>query len=261
MTLQSLLLTLLLIVSTSTSCTAFSPNSKKELKVAVNACIKLSPVGDCSNSPHGPIGDWDVSAITDMSGMFQLAPAFNQDLSKWDVSAVTDMTAMFYGASTFNQDLSAWDVSAVTNMWGMFWSASVFNQDLSAWDVSAVTSMRGMFYDASSFNKGLSKWDVSAVTDMAGTFFEATAFNQDLSAWDVSSVTNMDKMFELAKSFKQTLCGVAWVHSKATKVLMFENSHGSISSTVCTGGPLSHTDHGSPVVVKGRKLRSAHSDA
>merc|ERR1719174_1132611 len=211
MTLQSLLLTLLLIVSTSTSCTAFSPNSKKELKVAVNACIKLSPVGDCSNSPHGPIGDWDVSAITDMSGMFQLAPAFNQDLSKWDVSAVTDMTAMFYGASTFNQDLSAWDVSAVTQMWGMFCFAS--------------------------------------------------AFNQDLSAWDVSSVKNMDKMFELAKSFKQTLCGVAWVHSKATKVLMFENSHGSISSTVCTGGPLSHTDHNSPVVVKGRNLRSVHSDA
>merc|ERR1719174_3602510 len=235
MTLQSLLLTLLLIVSTSTSCTAFSPNSKKELKVAVNACIKLSPVGDCSNSPHGPIGDWDVSAITNMWGMFWSASVFNQDLSAWDVSAVTSMRGMFYDASSFNQKLSKWDVSAVTDMWYMFHGAS-FNQDLSAWDVSAVTQMWGMF-------------------------FFASAFNQDLSAWDVSSVKNMDKMFELAKSFKQTLCGVAWVHSKATKVLMFENSHGSISSTVCTGGPLSHTDHNSPVVVKGRNLRSVHSDA
>merc|ERR1719174_964023 len=260
MTLQSLLLTLLLIVSTSTSCIAFSPNSKKELKVAVNACIKLSPVGDCSNSPHGPIGDWDVSAITDMSGMFQLAPAFNQDLSKWDVSAVTNMWGMFWSASVFNQDLSAWDVSAVTSMRGMIYDASSFNQKLSKWDVSAVTDMCYMFHGAS-FNQDLSAWDVSAVTDMAGMFFDASAFNQDLSAWDVSSVKNMDKMFELAKSFKQTLCGVAWVHSKATKVLMFENSHGSISSTVCTGGPLSHTDHNSPVVVKGRNLRSVHSDA
>ena len=46
--------------------------------------------------------------------------AFNQDLSMWDVSAVTDMGGMFSDASAFNQGLSTWDVSAVTGMGDMF---------------------------------------------------------------------------------------------------------------------------------------------
>ena len=118
----------------------------------------MSPIGDCSEGPHGPLGDWAVSGVTKMSGMFfhDSASAFNQDLSKWDVSAVTDMLCMFLGASAFNQDLSNWDVSAVTYMQLMFYNAASFNQDVSKWDVSAVTNMDFMFYDASAFNRELS---------------------------------------------------------------------------------------------------------
>ena len=115
----------------------------------------MSPIGDCSKGPHGSIGDWDVSAVTDMSGVFNGASAFNQDLSKWDVSAVTDMMGMFLLGAAFNQDLSKWDVSAVTNMRSMFSYASTFNQDLSKWDVSAVTDMWSMFYGASAFKRVL----------------------------------------------------------------------------------------------------------
>merc|ERR1712147_597336 len=61
----------------------------------------------------------------------------------------------------------------------------------------------------------------------------ATAFNGDIAKWDVSSVTNMDDMFEGATSFEQTLCGAAWVHSKATKEGIFVGSSGSISSKSC----------------------------
>ena len=181
---------------------AFAPQSRNELKAAVGACIRLSPVGNCSAGPHGPIG-------SDMNGMFYDASVFNQDLSKWEVSAVTDMGTMFHGASAFNQDLSVWDVSAVTNMTYMFDHASAFNQDLSKWDVSAVTDMRAMFYAAS-------------------------AFNQDLSKWDVSAVTDMRRMFSGASAFKRELCGVAWVNSKTEKYNMFTGSPGSIASTVCT---------------------------
>ena len=94
---------------------AFSPQSKETLVTAVNECIKMSPIGDCSEGPHGPIGDWDVSAVTDMDKIFYLDSAFNQDLSKWDVSAVTNMASMFSVACAFNQDLSKWDVSTVTD--------------------------------------------------------------------------------------------------------------------------------------------------
>ena len=41
-------------------------------------------------------------------------------------------------------------------------------------------------------------------------------------------------MFQDAVSFKQTLCGAAWVHSKANQRDMFVGSYGSILPTVCT---------------------------
>ena len=67
------------------------------------------------------------------------ATSFNQDISSWDVSNVTNMSGMF-GNSSFNQDISSWDVSNVTNMSSMF-QDSPFNQDIGSWDVSNVTTM------------------------------------------------------------------------------------------------------------------------
>jgi surface protein len=95
-----------------------------------------------SSSFNGDLSKWEVSSVTDMSGMFA-SSSFNGDLSKWDVSSVTDMTRMFR-SSSFNGDLSKWDVSSVTNMSRMLARTS-FNGDLSKWDVSSVTHMSGMF--------------------------------------------------------------------------------------------------------------------
>ena len=86
-----------------------------------------------------PIGNWDVSNVTNMEGMFFSNENFNQDISNWDVSNVTDMSYMFY-ESFFNQDISAWDVSNVDNMNYVFYSATSFNQDLSSWNVDNVTN-------------------------------------------------------------------------------------------------------------------------
>ena len=147
----------------------------------------------------------DLSTVTDMSGMFGDAIAFNGDLSSWDVSKVTDMSDMFIFAYDFNGNLSSWDVSSVTNMNEMFAVATSFNGDLSSWDVSKVTDMSYMFIFATSFNGNLSSWDVSAVTDMSSMFDGTTAFNGDLSSWDVSSVTDMNNMFYYDTSFNQPL--------------------------------------------------------
>ena len=76
-------------------------------------------------------------------------------------------------------------------------------------------------------------WDVSRVTDMERVFENATWFNTDLSWWDVSRVTNMQRMFYGASSFNQSLCGNAWVNSKAPKTQMFYGSPGSISKIAC----------------------------
>ena len=62
---------------------------------------------------------WDVSNVTDMSGMFSWT-SFNQDISKWDVSNVTDMSEMFGYVFSFNQNLSGWNVSNVVKWEGIF---------------------------------------------------------------------------------------------------------------------------------------------
>merc|ERR1712032_191570 len=104
--------------------------------------------------------------------------------------------------------------------------------------------MQWMFDGATDFNQDLSKWDVSRVINMEGMFNYAKSFNQDLSKWDVSRVTDMDSMFKGADSFQQTLCGAAWVNSKATKIDMFDMSPGSISKTVCETPTSSRSDTG-----------------
>ena len=47
-----------------------------------------------------------------MQSMFNYANDFNQNVGDWDVSAVTDMGYMFKQADAFNQDIRNWDVSA-----------------------------------------------------------------------------------------------------------------------------------------------------
>ena len=117
-----------------------SPESKAEFKSVMAAYLKLCPQGDCSDGPHDPIGEWDVSRVTDMSHMFYGATSFNADISKWDVSVsrATDMGRMFSDAKSFNGELSKWDVSGVEDTSYMFLGAEAFDSDLLKWDVSRV---------------------------------------------------------------------------------------------------------------------------
>ena len=48
-----------------------------------------------ASAAYGPIADWDVSAIIDMSGLLYGLQNFNADISSWDTSGVTDVSQMF----------------------------------------------------------------------------------------------------------------------------------------------------------------------
>ena len=83
-----------------------------DLKAIIAACLIILRDFHCSKGPHGPIGSWDVSGVTDMMIVFRSASSFNGDLSKWDVSKVKDMRGMFQNAKAFKQTLcGAWRIS------------------------------------------------------------------------------------------------------------------------------------------------------
>ena len=48
-----------------------------------------------ATATYGPISSWDVSAVTNMNGLFSGLAQFNADISSWDTSSVTDMESMF----------------------------------------------------------------------------------------------------------------------------------------------------------------------
>ena len=66
---------------------------------------------DIIETEYGHISTWNVSEVTNMSGLFSFKGTFNDDISSWNVSNVTDMSEMFYGATIFNQDIGGWNVS------------------------------------------------------------------------------------------------------------------------------------------------------
>ena len=169
-----------------------------------------------------PLDNWDVSNVTNMSGMFANAISFNQPLDNWDVSRVEKMSEMFAHAKSFNQPLNQWKVSNVTDMSSMFEEADSFNQPLDNWDVSGVEDMSGMFYNATSFNQPLEKWNVSNVKNMGGMFFEATSFNQPLDKWNISNVTNMNGMFGNASSYSHY--PKTWIVPKGQSEDMFKGT-------------------------------------
>ena len=82
--------------------------SRPELGAAVAEWIHDPAAARAAHG--GDIGEWDVSRVTNMTGLFLRRTTFNEDLGRWDVSRVTDMRAMFLGASAFAQDLGWCDV-------------------------------------------------------------------------------------------------------------------------------------------------------
>jgi len=97
------------------TCSASSSTftTKASLQTAVQA---FNANQTAATAAYGPITDWDVSAITDMSWLFHdntagysygpgydggddepvILEGFNADISGWDTSTVTDMSFMFY---------------------------------------------------------------------------------------------------------------------------------------------------------------------
>ncbi|CAK9016681.1 unnamed protein product [Durusdinium trenchii] len=192
-------------------------STRSGLKAAVDAWATASePQRQHLRTRWGDISEWNVSAVTNFSGLFEGLADFDERIGAWETSAVTDLSYTFSGATSFNQPLT-WDTSAVRSMREMFSRASRFNQSLASWDTSKVEDMHGMFAGASSFNQVVGSWDTSKVRDMKEMFLDASAFDQALGGWKTSAVTGMSGMFARALRFNQAVGG--WDTSKVTTML------------------------------------------
>ena len=110
---------------------------------------------DYYEKKYGPLREWDVSDLTDLSELFAGVDFSDvieaSDLAHWDTSSVQRMLATFNRfkfapASGAALDLENWDVSKVTNMSYMFRDATSFDQQLGdAWARSTARKMYAMF--------------------------------------------------------------------------------------------------------------------
>lgn len=99
--------------------------------------------------------------------MFRYNDAFNQNIGEWDVSNVITMSGMFAHTELFNQNISLWDVSNVRSMNEMFFLAKAFNQNLSDWCIPNIKEEPPFFASGSSFNsKFYPNWGCGQMTSI-----------------------------------------------------------------------------------------------
>jgi surface protein len=199
----------------------------------------------------GNIGNWDISNVTNMGGIFQSASTFNGNIGGWNTGNVVYMSGAFFSATQFNQDIGNWDTSNVVFMDTMFAYASSFDQDIGNWDISSVGVINNMFGFANAFNQNIGGWDTSSVYDMGGAFSYANSFNgnigdwttnnvifmnimfqnaanfnQDISSWNVGNVGNVDQMFQNALVFNQNLS--SWVTNVVSQPTLFSSGANAV---------------------------------
>ena len=96
-----------------------------------------------------------------MNSMFYNAFVFDQDISNWNVSNVTNMSGMFTNCE-FNQPIGNWDVSSLKDTRMMFNSSPKFDQNLGSWDISSMEHMDTMFNNnnlsTANYNATLKGW-------------------------------------------------------------------------------------------------------
>ena len=127
----------------------------------------FTTIRKCEPNRKYPLGNLDVSKITDLSYVFYRSP-YNGDLSKWNLSNCKNINRMFAFSEFNNDSLKNWDVSNVEDISYMFFQ-SYFNGDISNWNTSNIKYLEKTFA-YSDFDGDLSKFDLSKILVASDVF-------------------------------------------------------------------------------------------
>jgi len=149
---------------------------------------------------HDRRHEWDVSKVTNMSGMFRNCRimddifshnySWTQSIENWDVSKVTDMSYMFSDCVDAYYDKNDLDEP----------NGDVYENyciPVGVWNVSNVKNMSYMFYNC----KGLIlddvlDWNVMNVEDTSYMFYNCKKFNSNMRNWQLVKLKHWDDMIE-----------------------------------------------------------------
>ena len=150
------------------------------------------------------LGDIEIPKnITILAYLFNRKRKDFSGLETWDVSHITDMSGMFDSCKNFTgKEIENWNVSNVTNMGLMFVDCEKFNANLSKWNIRSVEKTAFMFQNCKNFTgKGLERWNTKNIENMMGMFKGCEKFNIDLSFWKTNNLKKMMYVFQNCRNF------------------------------------------------------------
>ena len=184
--------------------TIFRPTEKSQL---VEALWNYNHYKERAIDIYGYINTWDVTAITDMSNIFENLKDINENINDWDTSNVVNMSCMFKGCHYFNNGGEALKIKTdkVEDMSCMFEECLRLDVEI-CFETKNVKYMEYMFSECIRFDNGDKelKFDTHNVVNMSCMFKECINFtnnNKDLN-FDTSKVENISGILRDCKSFR-----------------------------------------------------------
>ena len=146
--------------------------------------------------------EWDVSDVTDMSGLFRGRKGIpGMDLGCWEVDGVRNMQEMFKGSDFEGKGLENWTPEKCENYASMFEDCPGIEIDLKQeWGQGRNYSK--MFKNSNAVLHGLNELVLTHAQNTDEMFYNCELINPDVSYWEMGEVESMRGMFAGCKAFE-----------------------------------------------------------
>lgn len=167
-----------------------------------------------SNLEYIDTANWDVSNITDFSGLFQgCSKLANLDVSNWNMQKAINLSNMFVSTGIQNIDLFNWNLINAKDLSRIFWGRYGlvnFNAPYN-WNLSNVTNLSYAFSQCHSLTTlDASQWQTNNLKDTSYAFSDMYGGTNylNLASWNMWKAENVEKMFFRCQGLKNL--NVAW---------------------------------------------------